>query len=85
MEHKVRRFTYDGFGGHLRKGYTNYTIVALVRWTLDPGVGEFECSDGQIRMLPSFAIEDLREHWKRPEDAPSGYSPIGYVGRPLEP
>lgn len=78
-EYKVRNFTYNGFGGMLQPGDAPYT-VSLIRWTLDPGVGLFQCSDGKERLIPTFAVIGHPE-WKRPADAPADYDPIGYIGQ----
>ncbi len=53
---KVRHFTYNGFGGQLGEGYAAYTATFL-KWTVDPGVAMFTCSDGQERLIPTFALE----------------------------
>lgn len=76
----VRNFEYDGFGGMLRKGYAPYTAT-LLEWTLDPGVGRFQCSDGKVRLIPWFAVPDAPD-WQRPATAPANYSPLFYVGSP---
>lgn len=79
---KVRNFVYDGFGGQLREGYAPYTVT-LLRWTLDPGVGVFACSDGKERLIPSFAIPG-GPGWEQPQDAPVNYSPVFYIGEPSQ-
>jgi hypothetical protein len=53
---KVRHFSYNGFSGTLSGGYANYTAEFL-KWTSDPGIAECKCSDGQIRRIPSFALD----------------------------
>jgi hypothetical protein len=59
---KIRKFFYGGFMGKLEEGYTSYTVTSFIEWTRDPGVGLFECSDGEKRLIPSFAfIENWRE------------------------
>lgn len=81
MSVPIRHFDYDGFGGSLREGYAPYTAV-LVRWTLDPGVGLFLCSDGKQRLIPTFALPSDHPDWQRPADAPAGYTPLFYIGEP---
>jgi hypothetical protein len=56
---RVRKFNYDGFGGMLGEGFAPYTAVFL-RWTTDPGVGVFLCSDGRERLIPTFALVGKR-------------------------
>lgn len=54
---KIRNFSYNGFMGELLKGITPYTAT-FIKWTLDPGIGVFQCSDGKKRLIPTFAIVD---------------------------
>jgi hypothetical protein len=61
---KVRKFDYNGFCGKLHKEYTDYT-AKFEEWTNDPGIAVFSCSDGENRLIPTFAIEG----WKS-EDYP---------------
>ena len=56
---KVRNFHYNGFCGQELAGYTSYTAEFL-EWTNDPGVAKFQCSDGKIRLIPTFALEGDR-------------------------
>ena len=53
---KVRNFEYNGFCGKLLDGYTSYT-ANFKEWTSDPGVATFTCSDGEDRLIPTFAME----------------------------
>lgn len=76
----MRNFNYDGFGGMLREGFAPYT-AELVEWTLDPGVGKFQCSDSKVRLIPTFALVPGAE-WQRPLDAPPNYSTLYYIGAP---
>ena len=52
---KVQNFTYNGFYGELEDGLTSYT-AEFKEWTTDPGVGRFICSDGEERLIPTFAL-----------------------------
>lgn len=81
---RIRNFHYDGFGGQLREGYAPYTLTTLIRWTLDPGVGLFLCSDGKERLIPSFVLPKDYPDWVKPADAPAKYSPLFYVGTPSQ-
>ena len=54
---KVRNFEYSGFMGQTLGGYTPYT-AEFKNWTDDPGVAVFTCSDGEDRLIPTFAIDD---------------------------
>ena len=53
---KVRNFEYSGFCGKLLEGHAPYT-AEFKKWTGDPGVAVFTCSDGEERLIPTFAIE----------------------------
>jgi len=53
---RVKNFRYNGFFGEDLPGHTPYTVEFL-KWTKDPGVAEFQCSDGKIRLIPTFALE----------------------------
>ena len=53
----VRNFEYNGFYGRELKGNASYT-ASFKSWTRDPGIAECECSDGKIRLLPTFALVD---------------------------
>ena len=77
--YKVHNFDYNGFSGQLCDGDATYTAV-LIEWTLDPGVGRFQCSDGKVRLIPTFALKHPHPKWVQPPSAPSGYSPVGYFG-----
>lgn len=81
MNYKVRNFEYDGFGCAIKKGFAPYTAT-LVKWTLDPGVGLLNCTDGVERLIPICVLPDFKGDWVKPPDAPVGYSPLLYVGEP---
>jgi len=59
---KIHKFSYNGFGCIVHKGYANYTITGFMKWTVDPGVGVFACSDGQERMIPTCVFETRTLH-----------------------
>lgn len=68
MEYKVEKFIYNGMFVHPEEGEAPYTAKFL-RWTNDPGVAECECSDGEMRLIPScqllgFKIGDVPEQPK---------------------
>jgi len=52
---EVKNFTYNGFMGQYLPGKAPYTAT-FVEWTNDPGVAVFQCSDGQERLIPTFAV-----------------------------
>lgn len=54
--YKIEKFKYNGFMVQPMKGYYNFTVVSLVRWTDDPGIGLFVCSDNKKRLIPSCCI-----------------------------
>jgi len=53
--YKVRNFDYNGFYGRTLQGMASYE-AKFSRWTNDPGIGVFECSDGKERLIPTFAL-----------------------------
>lgn len=55
---KVKNFEYNGFTGQLKEGHTDY-VVNSMESTSDPGIYNCACSDGNIRSIPSFAIEGI--------------------------
>ena len=52
---EVRNFTYNGFMGQNLPGKAPYTAT-FIEWTDDPGVARCSCSDGEERLIPSFAF-----------------------------
>jgi hypothetical protein len=57
---KVHNFSYNGFSGKLFDDFAEYT-AELKKWTTDPGVGLFVCSDEKERLIPTFALEDFKK------------------------
>ena len=57
----VKNFEYNGFFGKILKGKTPYKAI-FKKWTNDPGIGVFECSDNKERLIPTFAIRKFK--WK---------------------
>jgi len=58
MEEKlfdIAGFSYNGFMGRLTGKPTGYK-ASFVKWTPDPGVGVFKCTDGKERNIPTFAV-----------------------------
>ena len=53
---RVKNFNYNGLMGENLPGHTPYT-AEFVEWTRDPGVAKFQCSDGKVRLIPTFALE----------------------------
>ena len=56
---KVQNFSYNGFSGKLETGYASYT-AEFVKWTSDPGITVCSCSDGQERLIPTFALKEFK-------------------------
>lgn len=54
--YSVENFEYNGFSGKTLPGFAPYTAT-FVEWTADPGVVKMSCSDGQDRLIPTFALE----------------------------
>jgi len=55
MEYKVENFKYNGFYVQPKKGMAKYT-AKFKKWTNDPGIALFECSDGKERLIPSCCL-----------------------------
>lgn len=55
MKFKVKNFNYNGFMGEDLHGFAKYS-ARFIKWTRDPGVAEFKCSDNKIRLIPTFAL-----------------------------
>jgi hypothetical protein len=75
---KVKNFFYNGFFGRTTKGYAKYT-AEFKSWTEDPGIAVCSCSDGEERLIPTFALEGF-DYDKHPRQNNEGK--IGYVGPP---
>jgi hypothetical protein len=67
----VKNFSYNGFMGQVLSGTAPYT-AEFVEWTLDPGVALFQCSDGEVRLIPTFALEGNRSALPRQDYAKLG-------------
>mgnify|MGYP003421031594 FL=1 len=52
---QVENFIYNGFMVIPKKGFANYKAKFL-QWTSDPGVAKCECSDGELRLIPSCCL-----------------------------
>lgn len=52
----IRHFIYGGFSGKLLNGFTKYK-ASFINWTGDPGIARMLCSDGVIRLIPTFALK----------------------------
>ena len=74
---KVKNFSYNGFCGSITGGYANYVAI-FKEWTKDPGVAVCACSDGNDRLIPTFALEgfDLKAY---PEQS---HEDMCYFGTP---
>ncbi len=63
----VENFIYNGFSVTPKKGFAKYTVEKLIKWTDDPGIGLFICSDKKERLIPSCQLtqEFLKTQPKR--------------------
>lgn len=59
---KVSNFSYNGFSGKVEEGHAPYT-ASFIKWTNDPGVALFRCSDGIDRLIPTFALDCIPESY----------------------
>jgi hypothetical protein len=56
----VQNFSYNGFSGKLLDGFAPYTAEAI-KWSDDPGIIQCKCSDGETRLIPTFALIGLAD------------------------
>jgi hypothetical protein len=56
--YNVLNFSYDGIFVRPKAGLATYT-AEFVKWTDDPGIAIFKCSDGKDRKLPACQIQDF--------------------------
>ena len=54
--HSIKNFGYNGFTGKLTKGMVPYK-AKFINWTGDPGMARMLCSDGRVRLIPTFALK----------------------------
>lgn len=54
---RVKQFEYNGFFGKVNNDVFMLYTANFIRWTDDPGIALFECSDGFKRLIPTFALE----------------------------
>ena len=52
----IKNFTYNGFMGKLSGGLANYR-ASFINWSGDPGISRMTCSDGKVRLIPTFALK----------------------------
>jgi len=57
----VFKFDYDGFNGNVDEDHIMHYRAGFLGWTGESGIGMFECSDGKIRAIPTFAIKHGKE------------------------
>ena len=63
----VERFRYNGFCGEgMAPEDAGYT-AKFVRWTIDPGIGIFICSDGKYRLIPTYAVKGFKHTDAEPQ------------------
>lgn len=52
----VENYSYNGFIVTPIAGFTNYQVKTLIKWTNDPGIGLFKCTDKKARLIPSCQL-----------------------------
>lgn len=57
----IQNFSYNGFYGKLLKGIAPY-MAKFKKWTKDPGIALFECSNRTMLLIPTFALKGLKRH-----------------------
>jgi len=68
-EHFVHPFEYNGFYGNVDTSkYVDYT-ASFLEWTSDPGIARCECSDGEERLIPTFAMKgfNVKDYPEQPK------------------
>ena len=65
----IRNFDYNGMFIYLEDGEAPYRADFL-RWTTDPGVALFKCSDGEKRLIPSICIMGIGRKFLPPPPPP---------------
>lgn len=60
----ICNFEYNGFYGKKLEGDAAFR-GKFVRWTDDPGIAVMECSDGNKRLIPSFAVTSRVKVWPK--------------------
>jgi len=73
----VNNFEYNGFYGRELPGQTDYT-AEFKEWTSDPGVAVFKCSDGEERLIPTFALAGIKKGDLPKQDYKNGKAIFGY-------
>jgi len=58
---EIYEFSYNGFGGFCNQEKVMEYTVKFEHWTNDPGIFVGTCSDGQERLVPTYAIVDYPE------------------------
>jgi hypothetical protein len=66
--YQVYHFAYSGIAAQVKPEFTTYTAT-FSKWTSDPGIAEFNCSDNRTRLIPVCAIKDfhITNHGPWPE------------------
>lgn len=52
----IEDFIYNGFFVEHKGTIAPYTVKQFIKWTDDPGIGLFLCSDGRERLIPSCQL-----------------------------
>lgn len=61
--YEIEEFTYNGFYGDSNPEVIMPYQAKFKEWTQDPGIAIFECTDGEERYIPTFAVVGFRlEH-----------------------
>lgn len=63
--HIIKHFKYGGVYGRPLKGFAPYK-GKFINWTGNPGIARMLCSDGEVRLIPTFALKSMG--YTLPED-----------------
>ena len=58
-EYVVEEFTYNGFMGTHNPTIVMPYTARFEEWTTDPGIAVCLCSDGERRLIPTYALRDV--------------------------
>jgi len=65
--YSVEDYRYNGYTVTPISGFKSFQVKKLLKWTNDPGIGLFLCSDKKVRLIPSCQLHPsfLNKHPKQ--------------------
>lgn len=55
-DRRIENFTYNGVFVIPKPGFAKWWILEFIKWSNDPGIAIFRCSDGKDRYIPTCQI-----------------------------